>query len=319
MSDINIYTYEIYLLDFYEGVLSKRLENELRLFAKKHPEIDIDFDENPINFHLTPEKEIFVHKGALLQNEHVDRFDHLVIAEMENIITEEENAEKENLLQQFPYLKLEEERTKMTVLSPDLSLVFTNKTQLIQKPGLSRKLIVYWSGVAASVVAILMVFMLNQKPQYKAVKIAKNTIVNQAKESFSHSKKAEVIKLKKQQNKVFQTKNNPTVDAQNKPIKVEKIESNGEIQKMRTETLTAFKVQTPTLEIPQKTLNSKDFSATMAMTDEKLDLMMPAEIMEQFFGISSDSTTKEKKGFTFRIGKLIIFQFGKNKDKNNKE
>lgn len=312
MSEINIYTYEIYLLDFFEGVLNKKLEGELRLFLKKHPNIAIDLDENPVNFYLSSEKEIFVRKGAILKDERAAGFTNLVIAEIEGVITPEEKVEKENLIALYPYLNQEEKLAKQAVLYPNYEQQFSRKKQLLKKTGIGRRVFVYWSGAAASVAIILAMFFLKETNQYEPINLAKNTFYSDDNPTpivISDKNKEQLLVDEKELNLAsIQTASVESTEINQRQEEV------FEVQKMDAESIAVFESNSPTLLVPKNLKIEREFSPTMAMTDQKLDLMLPAELMTQFFG-EIDTTEKERKGFTLRIGKLIILQFGKKKNK----
>lgn len=313
MSKINIYTYEIYLLDFFEGRLNEKLEAELRLFLRKHPEVAIDLDTNPIDIILPIESELFVKKGAILKDERAEVFTDLVIAEMEQTISKEEAAEKSNLIDLYPYLLQEEKLIKQIVLTPNFDTQFSRKAQLIQKTGINIRPLFYWSGMAASIIVLLSVYFFNQKNENivasNAFKIAINKPIenptktpSEENSSAINEKINSLVKEDKSLQLAFQSDKKA-------PVK-----SSVDIQKLASLPVNELEVRNAkliTLE-QNKIIIPNENKATMAMTDESLDLLSTENIMEKLFGTTqADSTMSEKKGFTIRIGKLVLLHFGR--------
>lgn len=316
MSKINIYTYEIYLLDFFEGRLNVKLEAELRLFLRRHPEVAFDLDTNPIDVFLPIESELFVRKGAILKDERAEAFTDLVIAEMEETISSEEKAEKSDLIQLYPYLEQEEKLIKQIVLTPNFDEQFSRKAQLIQKTGINIRPLFYWSGRVASIIVLLAVYFFNQK---REIVVSDNTV------------NIEVHKPLENNTKVFHEENVPmnyekiiSLDKESYASQLafksdikEQVNPSVDVQKLVSLPLNELAVKKTKLITPEENKINipSENNATMAMTDESLDLLSSENIMEKLFGTTkADSTINVKKGFTIRIGKLVLLHIGgKNK------
>ncbi|MEO9257300.1 MAG: hypothetical protein ABI207_02895 [Crocinitomicaceae bacterium] len=313
MSKINIYTYEIYLLDFFEGRLNEKLEAELRLFIRKHPEVAIDLDTNPIDIFLPIESELFVRKGAILKDERAEAFTDLVIAEMEQTISEEEEAKKSDLIELYPYLEQEEKLIKQIVLTPNLDEQFSRKAQLIQKTGINIRPLFYWSGRAASIIVLLAVYFFNQKRELVVTDNAVNIAINKPLEKNTEIFHEENIPINNRKINSLVKEDNVSIATLKSDTK-EYLKPSDEIQTLESLPVNELAVKKVKLITPEenKIIIPGKNNATMAMTDESLDLLSTENIMEKLFGITqTDSTINEKKGFTIRIGKLVLLHFGR--------
>jgi|GEM_PF-5060781 len=313
MSKINIYTCEIYLLDFFEGRLNKKLEAELRLFLRKHPEVAIDLDTNPIDFFLPIESELFVKKGAILKDERAEIFTDLVIAEMEQTISEEEETEKSDLIELYPYLAQEEKLIKQIVLTPNMDEQFSRKAQLIQKTGISLRPLFYWSGRAASIIVLLAVYFFSHKRELVVNDNGVNIAIHKPLENNTHVFHEENIPMTNDKVNSLVKEENTSQLALKSETKVH-VKSSLEIPKLASLPVNELAVRNAKLITPEenKIIIPDKNNATMAMTDESLDLLSTENIMEKLFGTTqTDSTISVKKGFTIRIGKLVLLHFAR--------
>jgi hypothetical protein len=300
------------LLDFFEGRLNEKLEAELRLFLRKHPEVAVDLETSPIDIFLPIASELFVRKGALLKNERAEAFTDLVIAEMEQTISEEEEVEKSNLIALYPYLEQEEKLMKQIVLTPDLDKQFSRKAQLIQKTGINIRPLFNWSGRAASIIVLLAVYFFNQKREPIVTNNAVNLAIHKPLENNTKVIGEENIPIAIETVNSLVKEDNSSQLAFNLDAK-ENVKSTVEIQKLTSLPVNELTVKTPKLITPKTNtiIIPTENNAVMAMSDESLDLLFSENMMEKLFGIKADSTINEKKGFTIRIGKLVLLHFGR--------
>jgi hypothetical protein len=307
MSEINIYTYEIYLLDYFEGKLSQKMAEKLRQFVLKHPELDIELDSNPCGVHLSEEKIVFVHKGSLLRDERADEFADLVIAEMEGLASDEELRLKNELLVRFPYLKNEEKYVLQTVVKPNIWVEFPRKKALVKKSGLGKRIVLYWSGAAASIIVISLAVVLNRKPKTESAQLA-STRIEQVKSDFSIHPLNEGGNSS-ENNRVLAVNDVPKRELATKNI-LDKHTANFTVDSLQQQVLSAFSISAPSLQLPVHKSDTQIASQNpgMAMTDQSLDLLSPQAFLEKLFH-TSDSLKNEKKGFTLRIGKLVLLHF----------
>lgn len=156
MSKITIHNYESYLLDYSEGTLSALDKIEMELFLKNNPNVVNEL----IEFSNAPQLSISDIKipnslhSHLLKNEFCvskTEFDTLLIKEIEADLTEDECLVLENNKKNYSY-NLEIAFFKQTILEPDLSIVYSNKSNLKKK---NKTVALYYY---VSVAAMLLVF-----------------------------------------------------------------------------------------------------------------------------------------------------------------
>lgn len=308
MSKVNVYTYEMYLLDFFESKLDAADTQELLHFLRQHPELDVDLATNPIDVYALPSDEIFVGKGALLKNERIDTFSDLVIAEMEGCGTPEELNEKKELIAMYPHLKREEELFRKTRLEADLAIRFNRKELILQtNKGLMPQLR-YWIGAAASVLFLMAVYFFNQRKPIAGTAYAKH--VEQPVSNDVNITEAPTT---------FAV-NQTVVSSAAEKSKKSKVEKRNESQSttiaMEAIPLNTFSPERSDVVIPKakKPSQEEPSSTYMAMGEDKLDIQAINTQMEKLFA-DVDTTDNGKKGFTIRIGKLVLLHFGPRKNK----
>jgi hypothetical protein len=134
---INRNNYEIYFLDFFEGKLDAKLEEELMQFLELNYDLKEEFDAFE-NITLPPEKNIvFENKDKLKKNIIVafasitpENYQEKLIAALEGDLNEEEFTELNMFMELNPALKKEQELFSKTRIAPDTSIVFEDKALL---------------------------------------------------------------------------------------------------------------------------------------------------------------------------------------------
>jgi len=220
---INLNNYELYFADYLENNLTEIELAELYLFLKQNPELEIEL-YSAKKIKLKPEKIIFDNKNILKKKVvNIEQFNTLCVKSIEEQISETENFELQNILKNNPELQNEYKLFKSTILKPEHSIIFENKSKLKRNVlfGVKSYLIKY-SAIAASVVFLLSIsyflFFNIQHINNKKL-ISKNSNSSVAKNKIFYSsnklktKKQFIVKVKENNNKVL--KNNKEPKAQN--------------------------------------------------------------------------------------------------------
>ncbi len=161
MSTVNKYNYEAVLLDFAEGRLSASETDALFDFLAAHPELQEDFDSALEMFTLqNNEAVVFAAKDQLLQDESLDAKQSLIIAELENVASQEETEKLQILLKEDKTTQQEYAIFSKMKLQEDERIVFASKESMIQTVSISYAAWMYRATYAAAAV-ILLFFGLN--------------------------------------------------------------------------------------------------------------------------------------------------------------
>ncbi|MCW3075865.1 MAG: hypothetical protein JWO32_474 [Bacteroidetes bacterium] len=130
MEEINLHNYEAFLLDYFDGNLSKELTGKLMTFVVTHPELEIDLNDNDLPV-FNAEEVHYELKYALKKENH--NFPNEDLLEyLEGHLSEEDKLLVEARLNEDPLLALELKFLKQTVIAADYSISFKNKNQLIK-------------------------------------------------------------------------------------------------------------------------------------------------------------------------------------------
>lgn len=193
---INIENYEAYLLDYMEGNLSSEEKLLLQQFIVLHPELNIDLNELEL-VELSNEGVVFENKNELKKSVTALVSDEQFVNYIENTLTANEKHKIERLAATYPEVNKEFGLYKKTILAPDNSIVFENKSNLKKET----KVIWLFSRQTLSIAAaILLVFgfwMLFKfyTPITSGIELSNN--LTKATNSFSPTEK-----IPKQENKV---------------------------------------------------------------------------------------------------------------------
>jgi len=164
MIDINTNNYEEYIVDFFDGNLSPSEETALMAFLDKNPELKEEFDFFD-NEKLLEEEIVFNEKESLkrtsiLHNNESMNFQELCIASIEGDLTKEEKNLFNELLSSDSNKLIEYKKFKSTKLSPDYSIVFTDKKALNKKAGLNWRKSYSAISIAASILLLVGLYFL---------------------------------------------------------------------------------------------------------------------------------------------------------------
>jgi hypothetical protein len=134
MATINIHNYEAYLLDYLEGNLSEALCAELGLFAIKHPELEIDLEDQNLpvfnaDQHLPDLQDDF---KLHLKKTELNFPDEELLNYLDNNLTEAAQKVLEAKLLKDKELAADFVLYKKTLLSPDAASAYPGKTSLLK-------------------------------------------------------------------------------------------------------------------------------------------------------------------------------------------
>jgi len=134
---INGSNYEAYFLDYYEKTLDTTGVAELMIFLEANPELQAEFEGFEL-LCLTPDAEVvFDDKASLKKNAllavspiHEGNYEEYLIASVEKLLTDEEEAKLAAFIQLNPSVAHELALFRMTVLQADTHIVFEAKSSL---------------------------------------------------------------------------------------------------------------------------------------------------------------------------------------------
>lgn len=172
METINKNNYEAYFLDYYEKNLSAEQVAELMLFLENNPQFKEEFIEYE-EIVLEPEENIVFENKASLKKEVYktvgnitsENYEDYIIADIENQITLKERNELSNFIKENPNSEKDYNLYKLTVLQPDLTVIFPGKKSLKKPLGRTirpfAKRLYYATAIAASAAVLIGMFFLN--------------------------------------------------------------------------------------------------------------------------------------------------------------
>lgn len=160
--NINRDNYETYLVDLMDGTLSGSDQKELQLFLEANTDIWDEFRGMDTAV-LTPEHISFPHKEKLKQNnlDEQDFFNEQAVAYIENELTETEVASFDSYIDKNTEKKKAFILFKLTVLKPDLNIVFPNKNALYKKAKIVPLFVNIGRIAAIAAIFVLAFFVLN--------------------------------------------------------------------------------------------------------------------------------------------------------------
>lgn len=129
------------MLDFVEGNLNENQQKELFAFLDLHPWLKAELDEfENVGFMEMPEEETFFSKNELKKN---GTPDDLLVAYIENTLSPSERREAEKILAGNPALSEQLRVYLLTILKPDLNILYPAKQELVKAPFTEEQLIAY--------------------------------------------------------------------------------------------------------------------------------------------------------------------------------
>ena len=153
MERISIFNYEVFYLDFLEGNLSEEDAALLLVFLDENPHLKVEDEKLPILGNENPslDANFKANLKQLVFNEIPitrDNAEQFLIAETENLLSEEKKAELTSFVSKHPELALTQKIYSATHLVADKSIVFADKESLKQS-----KKIVLWPFISLAIAA----------------------------------------------------------------------------------------------------------------------------------------------------------------------
>lgn len=166
--------YEIYFMDYLDGVLPNEYEAELRAFLLVHPDLR-ELLEGMNEVRLQPDGEVFEKKRELKQQVNEKEVAYHAIAEAEGVITDEERRWVEENVERDEFER-EVEAFKSVRMKPESGYVFEGKDALRRRPAV----IVFmkrYAGVAAVVLfAVVLVMFLTREKEFPVYDLPRQTV-----------------------------------------------------------------------------------------------------------------------------------------------
>ena len=155
--------YETYFLDYLEGVLDESLVDEFILFLQNNQDLKTELELARMEG-LKPDDVVFQKKNTLYKEKYdlQDELDQTAIARLEGDLTTAEKIDFEKYLTQHPERQKEAALFNLTLLAPDVSVIFEHKRKLYHHS--VGKLILLWTSRAAAI--LVLAFLIYQFPDY---------------------------------------------------------------------------------------------------------------------------------------------------------
>ncbi|MBN2215704.1 MAG: hypothetical protein JW723_15855 [Bacteroidales bacterium] len=171
--DINRNNYEVYVIDYFDGMLDPVQTAEMMYFLSLNPDLEQEFNAFE-NLRLSESKLKFSNKENL-KKKYSDfpavtesNFDEFCVAEIEGDLDKKSGNRLYEYLKKNPGKKRDFEQYQKTLLKPDESVVFPGLNKLKKHktiPFISARNI-YYSGVAAAVILVVMLtFIFRRNPE----------------------------------------------------------------------------------------------------------------------------------------------------------
>jgi cell division protein FtsL len=158
--DINRNNYELYLIDYFDGILDGETKTAVEKFLVDNPDIAQDAQQLS-SFKLNPLASSYKHKSKLLKSKQLlvgveDEFDYLCIASLEKDIDQRDKQTLEAAIEKNPQRAIEFQQFQIAKLKADLSITYKHKGKLKRFTtfGFTRR-ILYTASSAAAVLLIL--------------------------------------------------------------------------------------------------------------------------------------------------------------------
>jgi hypothetical protein len=161
--EINRHNYEMYLLDYIEGKLSKDIALAVFDFLKNNPDIETEA-KDLMETVLVSDTISFEHKETLKKNAQTDipgisSFEQLSVAMLEGDITSDENYHLAEILKKEKDKNYIHKLIQKSKLVPDLSIVYPNKALLKHKKNTTKYIDYRYVLAMVASVAILLSFI----------------------------------------------------------------------------------------------------------------------------------------------------------------
>ncbi len=216
---INRNNYEIFFLDYYEGNLSDIVRRELMEFLEQNSDLKIEFEQYQ-HIGLEVITDVFSEKAKLkksLLDIPVKKIDEQCIAYCENDNTTNEKHDFENLLNENKNIREVLEIYQKLKLKPDFLVIYNQKAKLKRRYIPARKLLIAGISIAASIlVAVMLVFNLNNENNIQQISENKKIIEIKSPELISNKVDSEVKHIEQYPFNAQKTENEYILSQNNK-------------------------------------------------------------------------------------------------------
>jgi predicted DNA-binding protein len=133
---INISNYEQYALDYLEGTLNTEMQEAFDGFLALHPDLAEELDQMREVETLRPLKTALPDKDQLKVNVastasiDASNYENFFVQDVEEMLSDSETSELQRFLNMNPQLRVDYDRFQRTILQPDLSVRFPQKSHL---------------------------------------------------------------------------------------------------------------------------------------------------------------------------------------------
>ncbi len=175
--NINKENYEFVFIDYIDGKLSAHDIADLMIFFAENPKLDIE-TSNIEKVILDPKTITFYDKDSLKRTENIieGSLDDKCIAYLENDLPEKERVEFEQFINSDIEKKKELFNYKNTILTPNNTIVYPNKTKLKKSLVLNIRRAQFISYISSAAAVVLFIISFNTygqratNPDYSKVK-----------------------------------------------------------------------------------------------------------------------------------------------------
>lgn len=185
--EININNYEVYVIDFFDGMLNEIDSANLLIFLDQNPVLKEEFEILINSSKLIPLEHNSFDSSLLLKptNINVNNYDEKLIALIENDLSQSEKDVLLSEINSYPELEKAYELFLKTKLIPDSKILFKNKESLVKTPFRKLPLYTQISAIAALFIAVIIVFYFannfnskNQLANHEAIVKAKQDSIS---------------------------------------------------------------------------------------------------------------------------------------------
>lgn len=201
MKKIDKSNYEIWLIDWLDGNLTDMQAKQVLQFLDENPDLKEEFGEIEL-FSLKPSQNQYPDKSRLKRSAHdlsQTQFEYLCIASIENDLTEDQQAELNQLIGEDPEKKKTFELIAMTRLIP-ANAAYPYKKRLFRKTVLQNVIRMSFIGLsAAAVIAIAFILYFTRTPDLTL----KHESVSQAVDSVKEAQPDQKIAVKEPLKEIY--------------------------------------------------------------------------------------------------------------------
>jgi hypothetical protein len=151
--------YGQFVIDYFDGNLSQKEQERLLLFLEQHPDLKEEM-EHLKDVSLSAPEILYPDKGELKQPEIIpvgsineSNYETFLLRFIDDDLSADESKALNTFLAENPQLGKELEAFSNTKLTPDTSIVFSDKSRLKKKPSVQPAI---WISAAAAVVVLLL-------------------------------------------------------------------------------------------------------------------------------------------------------------------